>query len=56
MIVSDEYYFIDNENLRLVKLFGSINEKHLIINNILKITARGDKTTLFNEIKKGFDL
>jgi len=53
--ISDDYYLGDNPK-RLVKLFGNIDEKHLIINNVIKVELQYNKTTLFKLIKKGVNL
>lgn len=54
--ISDEYYLINSEPKRLIKLFGNINQKHLTINNVVKLELKYNKTTIFKLIKKGMNL
>ena len=54
--ISAEYYLVDNSNYYLIELNINLEDKYLIENNILNITLKNGKTTLFEELKKGFDL
>jgi len=54
--ISSEYYIENNNKYRLVKLYGNIDKKYLIINNIVNIKVQKPKTTLLKQIKKGMNL
>lgn len=54
--ISEEYYTINNNLCYQVILDFNLSEKYLIENNIIEINFRKEKTTIFNEIKKGIKL
>lgn len=54
--ISEEYYTINNNLCYQVILDFNLSEKYLIENNIIEIYLKKEKTTIFNEIKKGIKL
>lgn len=56
IIISEEYYLSDLKPYRLVKLYTDLGMNNLIINNVVNIKVRHEKTTIIKEIKKGLDL
>ena len=51
--ISDEYFVNDNELCYEVILNLNLKEKYLIENNIINIILKNDKTTIYQELKKG---
>lgn len=54
--ISEEYYLSDLKPYKLVKIYTDLGIDNLIINNVVNIKVRHEKTTIIKEIKKGLDL
>lgn len=54
--ISEEYYLSDLKSYKLVKIYTDLGIDNLIINNVVNIKVRHEKTTIIKEIKKGLDL
>lgn len=54
--ISEEYYNLNNDLYYQIILNFDLKEEWLIENNIINIIFESESTTIFNEIKKGFDL
>ena len=51
--ISDEYFVNDNELYYEVILNLDLKEKYLIENNIINVILKNNKTTIYQELKKG---
>lgn len=56
IIISEEYYISDLKPYKLVKIYTDLDMHNLIINNVVNIKVKHEKTTIIKEIKKGLDL
>lgn len=56
IIISEEYYLSDLKPYKLVKIYTDLDMPNLIINNVVNIKVKHEKTTIIKEIKKGLDL
>lgn len=56
IIISEEYYLSDLKPYKLVKIYTDLDMHNLIINNVVNIKVKHEKTTIIKEIKKGLDL
>ena len=56
IIRSEEYYLSDLKPYKLVKIYTDLDMHNLIINNVVNIKVKHEKTTIIKEIKKGLDL
>lgn len=53
--ISEEYFVIDNKMCYQVILDFDLKEEYKIENNIIDIVLRNKKTTIYQELKKGFE-
>ncbi len=56
IIISEEYYLSDLKPYKLVKIYTDLDMPNLVINNVVNIKVKHEKTTIIKEIKKGLDL
>lgn len=56
IIISEEYYLSDLKPYKLVKIYIDLDMPNLVINNVVNIKVKHEKTTIIKEIKKGLDL
>ena len=56
IIISEEYYISDLKPYKLVKIYTDLDMPNLVINNVVNIKVKHEKTTIIKEIKKGLDL
>ena len=56
IIISEEYYLSDLKPYKLVKVYTDLDMPNLVINNVVNIKVKHEKTTIIKEIKKGLDL
>ena len=56
IIISEEYYLCDLKPYKLVKIYTDLDMPNLVINNVVNIKVKHEKTTIIKEIKKGLDL
>ena len=56
IIISEEYYLSDLKPYKLVKIYTDLDMPNLVINNVVNINVKHEKTTIIKEIKKGLDL
>lgn len=56
VIISEEYYLSDLKPYKLVKIYTDLDMPNLVINNVVNIKVKHEKTTIIKEIKKGLDL
>ena len=56
IIISGEYYLSDLKPYKLVKIYTDLDMPNLVINNVVNIKVKHEKTTIIKEIKKGLDL
>lgn len=56
IIISEEYYLSDLKPYKLVKIYADLDMPNLVINNVVNIKVKHEKTTIIKEIKKGLDL
>ena len=56
IIISEEYYLSDLKPYKLVKIYTDLDMPNLVINNVVNIKVKYEKTTIIKEIKKGLDL
>lgn len=56
VIISEEYYLSDLKPYKLVKIYTDLDIPNLVINNVVNIKVKHEKTTIIKEIKKGLDL
>ena len=56
IIISEEYYLSDLKPYKLVKIYTDLDMPNLVINNVVNIKIKHEKTTIIKEIKKGLDL
>ena len=56
IIISEEYYLSDLKPYKLGKIYTDLDMPNLVINNVVNIKVKHEKTTIIKEIKKGLDL
>lgn len=56
IIISEEYYLSYLKPYKLVKIYTDLDMPNLVINNVVNIKVKHEKTTIIKEIKKGLDL
>ena len=53
--ISEEYFIVDDNLCYEVILDFELNESKKIQNNIINIILKGNKTTIYQELRKGFE-
>ena len=53
--ISEEYFAIDDKLCYQVILDFALKQESKIENNIINIVLKNDKTTIYNQLKKGFE-